>query len=817
MHQDSKLQSDWLNENFPPQLRWQSIILTADNILTPDVLKAMLRVRKNVNSTISKDNTTWLDHCQKVPIRPWLSDDGPCMEFSILELFAEDGEFSEEALNRITPKEILDKVNDSNQSQIFHIARNFTKSLGGIEYNGSGRVISATSAMMTFFTTMNSTEALLNPVPEVPAILTSRSAFDFEEALLQTLQNKRFYPVDLVGNAAVQFSLAVEANSAINSGFPLLAIGFAFMSLYVLLMMGKFDVVEHRAWLIVPALTTIIFGIVFSVGISSLLGLPFTDYHLVMPLFLLAIGIDDAFVVVGELDNLTKKGNLETTEETFGKVMKHAGVSVSITSLTSIVSFAVCGITVIPGISSFCVGCSIGLVAIYALTISFFFAALVLKAKHVKETRDGCFIWIKRQKKATEEASGRMSMSSLFKIYSENLLKTPCMIAVIAVTLLCIGVGAWKSSEVDYRFHAPDMLSDGSYLRRYYEKRDQYFPNVGGTSQLIVAPLTANNFMKLHNLLNRMKKEVDIISCVSQWTEAFVTFVRHIQTEDAKESLPQNMTDDEFQGNLSQFLCSPHGVFFRSLFTFGENSSLKCSQPAPPVLLAVTPFSHPVLKDSKGQKSALHKTKDMVKESNMSGYSFAHSEQYFHWETSESVEQEFPIELGAGLAAVFFLCLAFLRNVRAALVVIFSVLCSLVDTVGFGCLWGLSLDLYTAGIYIVSTGLYVDYSIHIAHAFLKADGTRCHRVKVALAEVGPAVFNGGVSTFLAISVVVFSENFGWRRLFKCFMMSSFFGLFHGLAMLPVVLSLGSGSEKKERKDEAEAACANKACDAEEEE
>ena len=236
MHQDSKLQSDWLNENFPPQLRWQSIILTADNILTPDVLKAMLRVRKNVNSTISKDNTTWLDHCQKVPIRPWLSDDGPCMEFSILELFAEDGEFSEEALNRITPKEILDKVNDSNQSQIFHIARNFTKSLGGIEYNGSGRVISATSAMMTFFTTMNSTEALLNPVPEVPAILTSRSAFDFEEALLQTLQNKRFYPVDLVGNAAVQFSLAVEANSAINSGFPLLAIGFAFMSLYVLLM-----------------------------------------------------------------------------------------------------------------------------------------------------------------------------------------------------------------------------------------------------------------------------------------------------------------------------------------------------------------------------------------------------------------------------------------------------------------------------------------------------------------------------------------------------------------------------------------------------
>ena len=41
------------------------------------------------------------------------------------------------------------------------------------------------------------------------------------------------------------------------------------------------------------------------------------------------------------------------------------------------------------------------------------------------------------------------------------------------------------------------------------------------------------------------------ISEMSQWTGAFVTFVRHIQRQETKESLPQNMTEDEFQGNLS--------------------------------------------------------------------------------------------------------------------------------------------------------------------------------------------------------------------------------------------------------------------------
>ena len=193
----------------------------------------------------------------------------------------------------------------------------------------------------------------------------------------------------------------------------------------------------------------------------------------------------------------------------------------------------------------------------------------------------------------------------------------------------------------------------------------------------------------------------------------------------------------------------------------------------------------------------------------MSGYSFVHSLNYFGWETTESVEQEFPIELGVGLSAVFLLCLCFLRDIRAALVVIVSVLCSLVNTIGFGYLWGLSLDLYTTGIYIVSTGLYVDYSVHVAHSFLKAEGSKRQRVMFALADVGPAVFNGGVSTFLAISVVAFSDNFGWRRLFKCLTMSTYFGLFHGLALLPVLLSFGS-AEKKEAQEEV-VAHDNKAC------
>merc|ERR1719228_2323962 len=154
---------------------------------------------------------------------------------------------------------------------------------------------------------MNTTEAILNPIPETPSSVTTRATFDFEAALLDTLQDKSFYPEGLESSAAVQFSMPVEMDSAIKSGIPLLAVGFGIMYVYVLFMLGKFSIVEHRAWLTVPALTSVLFGIIFSVGICSAVGLSFTDFHLVMPLILLAIGIDDAFVVVGALDNLTEE------------------------------------------------------------------------------------------------------------------------------------------------------------------------------------------------------------------------------------------------------------------------------------------------------------------------------------------------------------------------------------------------------------------------------------------------------------------------------------------------------------------------------
>ena len=55
--------------------------------------------------------------------------------------------------------------------------------------------------------------------------------------------------------------------------------------------------------------------------------------------------------------------------------------------------------------------------------------------------------------------------------------------------------------------------------------------------------------------------------------------------------------------------------------------------------------------------------------------------------------------------------------------------------------------------------------------------------------MGPAVFNGGFSTYLAFALLCFSNSYLFRSFFKVFFLVVVFGLFHGLVLLPTVLSI----------------------------
>lgn len=101
---------------------------------------------------------------------------------------------------------------------------------------------------------------------------------------------------------------------------------------------------------------------------------------------------------------------------------------------------------------------------------------------------------------------------------------------------------------------------------------------------------------------------------------------------------------------------------------------------------------------------------------------------------------------------------------------------------------GLTLNLVTSICMVVSIGLAVDYSAHIAHSFLVLDGSRNDRAKGALRHIGGEVCAGAFTTWLAIAAMGVAEHYISRVFFKMFFAIVVTGVWHGIVVLPVILS-----------------------------
>lgn len=104
----------------------------------------------------------------------------------------------------------------------------------------------------------------------------------------------------------------------------------------------------------------------------------------------------------------------------------------------------------------------------------------------------------------------------------------------------------------------------------------------------------------------------------------------------------------------------------------------------------------------------------------------------------------------------------------------------------------------------LSIGLCVDYAAHIGHTFLTLEqGSRNERALNTVLTIGTAVIYGGFSTFLALSILAFAKTYSYRAFFQVNALIIFFGLFHGVVLLPIILSIMAPNDKPQAVHEEE--------------
>ena len=188
--------------------------------------------------------------------------------------------------------------------------------------------------------------------------------------------------------------------------------------------------------------------------------------------------------------------------------------------------------------------------------------------------------------------------------------------------------------------------------------------------------------------------------------------------------------------------------------------------------------------------SKLEEAQALIDSYNLGGKVFIYIKRYPIFFVISILKTEVFRNVILAMVAVFVCTELVLCNLLSCLIVSLNIFVGLVTVCGYLNLIGMDLDIVSAMFITIAQGVTVDYSAHIVHSFMKTSGnSREERIKKSMVDIGPAVFNGGVSTFAGFFFCAFGRIPITFVTFKISSMVVTSGLFGAFFIIPVVLSM----------------------------
>ncbi|KAJ7386392.1 Patched domain-containing protein 3 [Desmophyllum pertusum] len=677
----------WVDDNFPTEVRVSVALIVAGDVLTPAILKEALAIHNKVkqlgNGTENLGrnfvSVYFLLNLIFMTISICFRLGPVCFTNGLLELWS----FDEAAINGLTKEDILKKINQPTIiSPVTKKRFVLSQYLGGIERNSTNHIVKAEATSMSygikFSPVLNeNTGGLEDPVTD-----------DWEGEFNKLMDNLDLSSLELFYFTRAKYR--EDAGGSIQSDIQLLSIGYMLIIAYVAIMLGKFTRLNIKAWLALLGVVCVGLAIGVSFGLASAFGVFYGPVHSTLPFLLLGIGVDDMFVIVQAWDNLSPDvhKNREIAERV-GLALKHAGCSISITSLTDFLAFMIGASTILPALRSFCIFAGIGILADFVLQATLFTAFLALDARRHGKKRDGCCCCIKLKDDYSETACGKRDMLKEFmdNYVGRAILSLPGKIIVIVITGTLFGVNLYGTLMLRQYFDRVWFLPPESMGYKYTLESSKYFPVDGAPATIYTGKFDYyKNQGKLHDLYDVVTSDKYVISSsVNSWYEEYIAWARK---QKAGQYFDQTTTPWKIQSKnyfyswLNEFLQGP-GMSYRKDIRVKNGTGLLTEITASRLSLRHKDMDS-TQTEVKAMEDLREKIEEVFPDENLA---FPYSRFYLGWETNKVISEELFRNMGLALMAVFIVTLIVLANLWTCLLVFTCVGFTLVNITGTMHFW----------------------------------------------------------------------------------------------------------------------------------
>ncbi|GMS92084.1 hypothetical protein PENTCL1PPCAC_14259 [Pristionchus entomophagus] len=599
---------------------------------------------------------------------------------------------------------------------------------------------------------------------------------------------------------AYGLSLTYTADEIVRTGmtiFPYIAIGFLIMCGFSIVTLIASSVYlgqsfKHRISMAILGCVCPLLATSSALGLLFWMGFRFGSILCVTPFLILAIGVDDAYLTI---QSWIRMRELPISHrEKIAAVMVDVGPSISITSLTNFLAFAIGIYTPTPEIQLFCIGNAVAVIFDYIYQLTMYMAVVSISGEKEVIEEEARKKEMKTMDQAVIIAATEDELSLLLEKYADWLSNGFTAIMLFFCLLAYWWVSIKGALSINILLSPDKLVIHDSKLLQMNYLRDTYInPNYTTVNVFVSKPGNLDDPAQLTRVKAAIEAFEEYPECLGArfshfWLRDYEKFIReggNEESEDFDDGSSLNVTTSIYSKRVMRpFLEWLEFQHLNAFIRFDENEQIS-------KFFATVSYHGERLGEFHEQAKLLRRWRSTADRFASLGVDIAHDNSVF----IDQVDTILPATLSTSFTTLFCMvvvCFLFMYNLFTVIVASLSIASICIGVFGLLSYWGIDLDPISMATTIMSIGFSVDFPAHVTYHYFRegledSQAAPSKRIARSLVAIGFPLFQCGASTILFVSCLLFVPTYMSEVFVKTMVLVVSLGIIHGLLVVPVYL------------------------------